>query len=186
MDVSLWSECVAHVAKVLGEFDPPNKDYYQQNAERYQQELQSLDDYVRQVITSIPEQQRALVTAHDAFEYFSRAYDIPVRSAQGISTESEPGVNDINSLVDFIVENKIKAIFVETSVSKSNLMAVIEGAASKGWKVEIGGQLFSDAMGAEGTYEGTYVGMLDHNATVIARALGGDAPEQGMNGKLAP
>jgi manganese/zinc/iron transport system substrate-binding protein len=184
MDVNMWSECVEHVAHVLGEYDPPNQQYYADNAARYRQELTKLDEYIHKIIASIPKEHRYLVTAHDAFEYFSRAYDIPVRSAQGVSTESEPGVNDINGLVDFLVENRIRAIFVETSVSEANLRAVVEGARDKGWKVEIGGLLFSDAMGAPGTYEGTYVGMLDHNATVIARASGGDAPERGMQGKL--
>jgi manganese/zinc/iron transport system substrate-binding protein len=168
----------------LGEFDPPNEQYYADNAARYREELTSLDKYITGIIASIPKDHRYLVTAHDAFEYFSRAYDIPVRSAQGVSTESEPGVNDINSLVDFLVKNRIRAIFVETSVSEANLRAVIEGAEKKGWKIDIGGLLFSDAMGAPGTYEGTYLGMLDHNATVIARALGGEAPERGMHGKL--
>jgi len=184
MDVGMWSQCVEHVAKVLGEYDPPNQQFYADNAARYQEELETLDEYIKKIIASIPKEHRYLVTAHDAFEYFSRAYQIPVRSAQGVSTESEPGVNDINSLVDFLVDHRIRALFVETSVSEANLRAVVEGAQDKGWNVEIGGLLFSDAMGAPDTYEGTYIGMLDHNATVIARALGGDAPERGMQGKL--
>ena len=102
----------------------------------------------------------------------------------GITTDSEAGVDDINHLVDFLVEHKVPAVFVETSVNSRNIEAVIEGAARRGWKVHVGGNLFSDAMGAPGTYEGTYVGMLDHNATVIARALGGTAPERGLDGKL--
>jgi manganese/zinc/iron transport system substrate-binding protein len=186
MDVSLWGQCVGHVARVLSEFDADNAEYYQANARRYHGELNELGEYVHAVIDSIPQPQRVLVTAHDAFEYFSKAYNIPVRSAQGISTASEPGVNDINELVAYLVDNKIRAIFVETSVSQANLLAVIEGAESKGWEIQIGGLLFSDAMGAPGTYEGTYIGMLDHNATVIARALGGEAPPKGMQGKLQP
>jgi manganese/zinc/iron transport system substrate-binding protein len=126
------------------------------------------------------------VTAHDAFEYFSKAYGIPVRSVLGITTDSEAGVDDINQLVDFLVEHNVPAVFVETSVNSRNIEAVIEGAARRGWTVRIGGNLFSDAMGAPGTYEGTYIGMLDHNATVISRALGGAAPERGLHGKLAP
>jgi manganese/zinc/iron transport system substrate-binding protein len=184
MNVALWSECVGHVAEVLSNYDPAHKDEYLANAARYQEELRELDEYVRRVIASIPEDQRVLVTAHDAFEYFAIAYNIPVKSPQGISTEGEPGVNDINELVGFLVAQKVRAIFVESSVSQTNLLAVVEGAASKGWKVEIGGSLFSDAMGAAGTYEGTYIGMLDHNATVIARALGGDAPPRGFKDKL--
>jgi len=126
------------------------------------------------------------VTAHDAFGYFGRAYDIQVMAAQGISTESEAGVADINVLVDFLVQNQIPALFVETTIADKNLRAVIEGARDQGHEVRIGGELFSDAMGAPGTYLGTYIGMIDHNATTIARALGGTAPERGFQGKLAP
>lgn len=183
-DVRAWSECVGFVAEKLAEFDPPHAADYGSNCERYRTELAGLDDYAKRVIASIPEKQRVLVTAHDAFEYFSRAYGIPVKSVVGITTESEAGVEDINSLVTFLVDQQIPAVFVETSVNSRNIEAVIEGATRKGWTVRIGGTLFSDAMGAPGAYEGTYVGMLDHNATVVARALGGEAPERGMQGKL--
>jgi manganese/zinc/iron transport system substrate-binding protein len=185
MDVTAWSECVDFVAKTLGEFDPPNAALYRKNADDYRAQLAKLDEYARSVIATIPTEQRVLITAHDAFGYFSRAYDIPVKAVQGISTESEAGVNDINTLVEFIVDNKIKAIFVESSVSDKNLRAVGEGAQEKGWSIKIGGELYSDAMGAPGTYEGTYVGMIDHNATTITRALGGDAPAGGFQGKLS-
>jgi manganese/zinc/iron transport system substrate-binding protein len=184
MDVPAWSECAAFVAKALGEFDPPHAEQYRQNAERYRAELAQLDDYALKVIATIPEEQRHLVTAHDAFEYFARAYGIQVKSVQGITTESEPGVDDINQLVSFLVENQVPALFVESSVNRRNIDAVIEGAARQGWQVRVGGTLFSDAMGSPGTYEGTYIGMIDHNATLIARALGGEAPEKGMQGKL--
>jgi len=186
MDVSAWSECTGFVAEALGKYDPANKDYYRENAEAYRAQLKELDDYVRKVIASIPEEQRVLVTAHDAFGYFSRAYKIPVASAQGVSTESEAGVSDINKLVDMVVDKKVQAIFVESSVNPKNIQAVIEGAAAKGHRVKVGGELFSDAMGAAGTYEGTYIGMLDHNATTMALALGGTAPETGLHGKLKP
>jgi len=185
MDVALWSECVMPIVKALSEADPGHASVYQQNSNDYRASLQTLDSYIRRSIASIPESQRSLVTAHDAFEYFSRAYRIPVRSVQGITTESEPGVDDVNSLVAFLVEKKIPALFVETSVSDRNLMAVIEGAKEKGWTVAIGGRLFSDAMGPSGTYEGTYMGMLDYNATTITRALGGEAPPRGLNDKLS-
>jgi manganese/zinc/iron transport system substrate-binding protein len=148
--------------------------------------LVKLDEYAKQSIATIPQDRRVLVTAHDAFGYFARAYDIDVRSVQGLSTESEASVQDINNLVKFIVEKKIPAIFVESSVSEKNVRAIIEGAAQQNWDVKIGGELFSDAMGQPGTYEGTYIGMIDHNVTVIARALGGEAPERGLNGKLSP
>jgi manganese/zinc/iron transport system substrate-binding protein len=145
-----------------------------------------MDEYVRKTIATIPRDRRWLITAHDAFGYFSRAYDIPVKSVQGISTESEAAVDDINQLVSFIVENEITAIFIESSVNPKNIQAIIEGCKQKRLEVRIGGELFTDAMGAPGTYTGTYLGMMDHNATTIARALGGEAPETGMQGKLQP
>ncbi len=186
MDVSAWSECVAFVAKALGEYDTANADFYLTNAATYREELTKLDEFARKSLATIPPDRRVLVTAHDAFGYFGRAYKIDVRSVQGLSTESEAAVRDINNLVDFVVKTKIPAIFVESSVSEKNVRAIIEGAAQQSWNVKIGGQLFSDAMGKPGTYEGTYIGMIDHNVTIITRALGGDAPELGLNGKLSP
>jgi manganese/zinc/iron transport system substrate-binding protein len=185
MDVAGWSAAVKVVARSLGEVDAANAAYYQQNSERYLAELAKLDAYAKQALATIPKDFRVLITAHDAFNYFGRAYGIEVRGIQGISTESEAGVADINKLVDFLVARKIPAIFVESSVSDKNIKALIEGCKSRGHAVRIGGQLFSDAMGKPGTYEGTYIGMIDHNVTMIARALGGQAPERGLNGKLA-
>ena len=185
MDVKGWSDAVKVVARSLGELDADNAAYYQQNAERYVAQLTKLNDYAKQSLSSIPKERRVLITAHDAFNYFGRAYGIEVRGIQGISTESEAGVADINKLVDFLVERKIPAIFVESSVSDKNIKALVEGSKSRGHAVRIGGQLFSDAMGKPGSYEGTYLGMIDHNVTTIARALGGQAPERGLHGKLA-
>ncbi len=184
MDIAAWSKCVEAVANALADYDPPNAAFYRANAKAYREKLDELNTYVRDAIASIPQTQRVLITAHDAFNYFGRAYDIEVMGIQGISTESEAGLQDINNLVDFIVERKIGAVFVESSVSDKNVRALIEGARSRGHHVIVGGTLFSDAMGAPGTYEGTYIGMLDHNATTIARALGGRAPRRGMNDKL--
>jgi manganese/zinc/iron transport system substrate-binding protein len=185
MDAAAWSKCVDAIANKLAEYDPTNAEFYRANAKAYREELDELDTYVRDVIASIPESQRVLITAHDAFNYFGRAYSIEVMGIQGISTESEAGLQDINDLVDFLVERKIGAVFVESSVSDKNVRALIEGARSRGHRVTIGGTLFSDAMGAPGSYEGTYIGMVDHNATAIARALGGKAPAKGMNDKLS-
>jgi manganese/zinc/iron transport system substrate-binding protein len=126
-----------------------------------------------------------LVTAHDAFSYFGRANGYEVLGIQGISTESEAGLKQIEELVNVIVTRKIGAIFIESSVSDRNVKALVEGAAAKNHKVVIGGELFSDAMGVPGTYEGTYIGMIDHNTTVITRALGGEAPAKGLNNRLA-
>ena len=124
------------------------------------------------------------MTAHDAFGYMSRAYGIEVRGIQGISTESNAGLRDIEELVDFLVQRRIPSVFVESSVPRKNIMALGEGARAKGHEVKVGGELFSDAMGKAGTYEGTYEGMIDHNVTIITRALGGVAPARGLNGKL--
>ncbi len=185
MDVKAWSRAVEAVAKALSDYDAANKGHYASNAEAYRAQLTALDDYVKGVIASIPAERRVLITAHDAFNYFGRAYGIEVLGIQGISTESEAGLSDINRLVDLIVSRRISAVFVESSVSDKNVTALVEGAKSRGHSVTIGGRLFSDAMGRPGTYEGTYIGMIDHNATTIARALGGQAPERGMNGKLS-
>ncbi|MHC4878071.1 MAG: metal ABC transporter solute-binding protein, Zn/Mn family [Planctomycetota bacterium] len=184
MDVTRWSQCVQYAADKLAEHNESSAAAYSANAGSYREKLKQLDDYVRQVIASIPESHRYLVTAHDAFEYFAEAYDIEVRSIQGISTDSQAGIADINELVAFIVEKQIPAIFVESSVPEKNIRAVIEGCADQGWELKVGGELFSDAMGPPGTYEGTYIGMMDHNATAIARALGGEAPDHGWQGKL--
>lgn len=184
MDVSAWSRVTATVARALSEFDPPSRAEYEVNAARLQEQLLALHEYIRQVIQSVPQERRVLVTAHDAFQYFGRAYGIDVMGIQGISTESEAGLTDINRLVDLLVQRGVRAIFVESSVAEKNVRALVEGAAARGHAVQIGGTLYSDAMGPAGQYEGTYIGMLDHNATIIARALGGEVPPNGMLGRL--
>lgn len=184
MDVVAWSRTVSAVAHALCEYDTGNAAHYQSNAQRYVRELEALDAYARKSLASIPEKQRVLITAHDAFNYFGRAYSIRVEGIQGISTESEAGLERINKLIDDIVRNNVRAVFVETSVSDKNVKALVEGAQARGHKLAIGGTLFSDAMGPAGTYEGTYIGMIDHNVTTITRALGGEAPEKGLSGKL--
>jgi len=185
MDPRGWMKAVESVAGALAAYDPDHAGDYHANATRYLARLDKLDAYARTAIASIPAGQRVLVTAHDAFGYLGRAYGIEVRGIQGISTESEAGVKDINDLVGFLVDNRIAAVFVETSVADKNVRALIEGAEARGHAVKIGGKLFSDAMGHPGTYEGTYIGMIDHNVTTIVRALGGEAPARGMQGRLA-
>jgi len=184
MDVQGWMQAVVVVADAMADFDPTNADEYRRHATAYQARLKRLNDYAKASIASIPDNQRVLVTAHDAFNYMGRAYHIEVMGIQGLSTESEAGLKDINRLVGILVDRQIPAVFVESSVSDKNVKALIEGAAAQGHRVVIGGELFSDAMGASGTYEGTYEGMIDHNITIITRALGGNAPEKGMQGKL--
>jgi manganese/zinc/iron transport system substrate-binding protein len=184
MDVSAWSECVQAVTESLVEFDPAHADDYRASAEAYRGQLAALHQYGLESIASIPEDRRVLITSHDAFNYFGRAYGLEVLGVQGLSTESEAGLRRINELVDLIVARNVHAVFVESSVPRKNIDALVEGARSRGHDVRVGGELFSDAMGEHGTYEGTYVGMLDHNITLVTRGLGGEAPATGMQGKL--
>lgn len=185
MDPAAWSRAVEVVRDKLIELDPAAEQDYRQSADRSLAEIALVDEYAARVLASVPQERRVLVTAHDAFNYFGRRYGYEVVGIQGISTESEAGVRDIEKLVDLLVERRVPAVFVESTVSDRNISALVAGAKARGHTVSIGGQLFSDAMGDEGTYEGTYIGMIDHNATSIARALGGDAPERGMQGRLA-
>ncbi|GGE37736.1 manganese transporter [Primorskyibacter flagellatus] len=185
MAPELWSDVVTAISAALQDARPDLAATFQARTVDYQTTIARLHDYARTAIASVPEEARVLVTAHDAFSYFGRAYGMEVLGIQGISTESEAGLNRIRDLVDTLVERKISAVFVETSVSDRNMRALIEGAASRGHEVRIGGELFSDAMGEPGTYEGTYPGMIDHNVTTIAGALGGTVPARGMDGKLA-
>ncbi|MDF1716803.1 MAG: zinc ABC transporter substrate-binding protein [Antarcticimicrobium sp.] len=184
MDPNLWRRVVGVVRDALIDARPGDEAVFRANAEAHLAELTELSDYTARVLSSVPDDRRVLVTAHDAFNYFGQAYGFEVVGIQGISTESEAGLRRISELVDMLVDRKIGAVFVESSVSDRNIRALIEGAAAQGHKVVIGGELFSDAMGEPGTYEGTYLGMIDHNATVIAGALGGDVPEKGMQGLL--
>lgn len=184
MNPNLWSRVVLNVRDALIAVAPQSEETFRTNADRHLAELQQLAQYTTQVLSSVPAESRVLLTAHDAFNYFGAAYGFEVLGIQGISTESEAGLQRISELVTTLVERDIRAVFVESSVSDRNIRALIEGAAARGQKVVIGGELFSDAMGKPGTYEGTYLGMIDHNATVISRALGGDAPERGMSDLL--
>lgn len=185
MDPMLWRYVALAIRDALGEVFPEDTAAFAANAEAYLSELDALASYATDVLASVPGDRRVLVTAHDAFNYFGRAFGFEVIGVQGISTESEAGLNRVTELVNLLVDRKIGAVFVESSVSDRSVRALIEGAASNGQAVRIGGQLFSDAMGQPGTYEGTYIGMIDHNVTVIASALGGTAPERGMSGRLS-
>ncbi|XWN31544.1 MAG: zinc ABC transporter substrate-binding protein [Devosia sp.] len=185
MNPNLWSRVVLAVRDALIETDPDNAEVYRANADAHLDELRDLARYTAQVLSSVPVEERVLLTSHDAFNYFGSAYGFEVVGIQGISTESEAGLRRIRDLVDMLVERDIGAVFVETSVSDRNIRALIEGAAAQGHEVVIGGELYSDAMGEPGTYEGTYLGMIDHNTTTISKALGGEAPDKGMSGKLA-
>ena len=184
MNPRLWKGVVEAARDELTKLDPEGKATFDANAEKHLAEIDALADYSDKAFATVPDASRVLVTAHDAFNYFGEAYGYEVMGIQGISTESEAGLKQIEDLVNVLVDKKIGAIFVESSVSDRNVRALIEGAAAKRHTVVIGGELFSDAMGDPGTYEGTYIGMIDHNATIITRALGGEAPEKGLNDKL--
>ncbi|WGW05785.1 zinc ABC transporter substrate-binding protein [Tropicibacter oceani] len=180
----LWRHAVVGTRDALSEQRPDDAARFAANADAYLAQLDALHVYATETLAKLPPEARVLVTAHDAFGYFGREYDFQVEGIQGISTESEAGLQRIGALVDLLVDRQISAAFVESSVSDRNIRALIEGAAARGHSVQIGGELFSDAMGQPGTYEGTYVGMFDHNVTTIAAALGADVPNGGMSGKL--
>jgi manganese/zinc/iron transport system substrate-binding protein len=173
-DVTLWMKAVEQVRDTLVEMDPDSKSAYEENTQIYLSELEELHQYVLDQANTIPAEQRILITAHDAFNYFGRAYGFEVRGLQGISTEAQAGTADVQALADFIVQNQIPAIFVESSVPQRNVEAVQAAVQSQGFEVKIGGSLFSDAMGSEGTPEGTYIGMVRHNIDTIITALTGE------------
>ncbi len=180
----LWKLMVNEVQAALTTARPEAAAVFAANAAAHQTELDALVVYGRDTLAKVPEDRRVLLSAHDAFGYFGREYGFEVMGIQGISTQSEAGLNRISELVNMLVARQITAVFVESSVSDRSIRALIEGAAAQGHEVHIGGELFSDAMGADGTYEGTYVGMLDHNITTISAALGAEVPAGGVNGKL--
>lgn len=170
-DVSLWRQVALYVNQSLCKHDSINAAFYHRNTRAYLTRLDELHGELKEQIASIPREQRILITAHDAFGYFGRAYKIEVKGLQGISTLSEFGLKDVTDLVNFITDKKIKAVFVESSVPEKYIRSVVEGCHEKGHNVAIGGILFSDAMGNEGTTEGTYIGMVRANAKTIVEAL---------------
>lgn len=170
-DVALWKAATAKTAEQLAELDKSRAAYYHANAQVYMARLDSLDTWIHEQINTLPPERRVLVTAHDAFSYFGRAYGMEIHSLQGISTLSEFGLRDVSRLVDFIVTRAIPAVFVESSVSDRALKAVLAGVQQRGQQITIGGSLFSDALGMPGTPEGTYIGMVKHNVNTIVTAL---------------
>lgn len=172
-DVGRWVYVADAIRDVLVETDPAHADDYKANHEAYTTQLRDLDAWVEASFATIPEGQRKLVTAHDAFQYLGDAYDIEVFAPQGISTAAEASVADIQAAVDYIVEHKIPAIFFESAIPIDTVEAMIAGAEAQGHNVVMGGELFADTMGEPGTPVGTYIGMVQHNATTIVTALGG-------------
>lgn len=169
--VPLWTEAVRYIGDKLQELDAANAEFYKKNVETYLGELGELHGVVQEELATIPKEQRLLITSHDAFGYFGQTYNLQVKGLQGISTVTEFGLKDVTQMVDLITEQKIRAIFVESSVASKPLEAVVAGCKERGHEVKIGGTLFSDAMGADGTPEGTYVGMVKHNVKTVVEGL---------------
>ena len=169
--VGLWAKAAAEAGKAIERADPAHKAYYEAHTAAYLSRLYALDSEVRATMERIPQKRRVLITAHDAFGYFGEAYAMEVRGLQGISTVSEYGLRDVSNMVNFIIERNIKAIFAESSVSPRALEAVIAGCAAKGHTITLGNTLYSDAMGAAGTPEGTYEGMIRANVKSMTEAL---------------
>jgi manganese/zinc/iron transport system substrate-binding protein len=170
-DVTMWMKAVETVRDTLISTDPGNAVEYRANTEAYLTELSALNEYVQSKANLLPEDMRVLITAHDAFSYFGRRYGFEVRGLQGISTVSEAGTQDVQNLAAFIVERRIPAIFVESSVPPKFIEAVQAAVEAKGFDVKVGGSLYSDAMGNPGTPDGTYIGMVRHNIDTIVGAL---------------
>ena len=171
-DVALWSDCVGDMAKALVQFDPNHADEYKKNAATYIAELAELDTFCRSEIATIPEDRRVLVTAHDAFGYFGKAYGLEVYGLKGISTEEEKDVKHQEEIQAMIIERKIPAVFVESAVSHRTVQALIEPCRAAGHDLQLGGELYADALGPAGTPDSSYTGMIRHNVRTIVEALG--------------
>lgn len=171
-DVMLWSQVVGFVRDSLVEQDPANADAYKANADVYLQQLKELHEYTLEQVAKIPEERRILITAHDAFGYYGRAYGLQVEAVQGISTESEASAADIQALTHVILDSKVPAIFVESTISPRTIEAVIAAVGAQGQEVKIGGQLYADALGASDSGADTYISMMRHNIDTIVAALG--------------
>lgn len=170
-DVSIWSNGVQHVSESLKKKYPSHKDQIEKNTSTYLNAIDSVNKECIKLVESLAIEKRILITSHDAFEYFGRSYDFKVRGLQGISTLSESGLKDVTDMVNFIIDNKIKAVFVENSVPQKALRSVIDGCKAKGHDVTVGGELFSDALGADRTPEGTYLGMIYFNVETVINGL---------------
>ncbi len=170
-NITFWRRIATALKDELVALDPESKAYYEANYAAYIEDLNNLKDVVEQIISSLPEEKRYLVTAHDAFNYFGQAYGFEVIGLQGLSTATEAGVQDVQRLADFIIEKQIKAIFVESSVPKRTIEALQAAVRAKDFEVVIGGTLYSDALGSAGTDEGEYIGMFLSNVNTIVKGL---------------
>ena len=170
-DINLWSDGIQYVAQQLAAKYPEHKTLIDANTTTYLHAIDSVHQACLQLVATLPVEKRILITSHDAFEYFGQSYNFKVRGLQGISTLSESGLKDVTDMVNFIIDNKIKAVFVENSVPQKALRSVIDGCQSKGHDVTVGGELFSDALGADRTPEGTYLGMIYYNVETVIKGL---------------
>ncbi|MBW2937155.1 zinc ABC transporter substrate-binding protein [Aureisphaera sp. CAU 1614] len=170
-NIQYFKEFANTVTQVLSEEDPKNSELFVANNNLFQKKLTDLETEVKAIIETLPQEKRILVTAHDAFNYFGKEYGFNVVGLQGLSTATEAGVQDVQKLSDFIIENKVKAIFIESSVPRRTIEALQQAVLSKNHEVIIGGSLFSDALGDANTVEGTYIGMFLYNVTTIVNAL---------------
>ncbi|KKO54823.1 metal ABC transporter solute-binding protein, Zn/Mn family [Paenibacillus sp. DMB20] len=173
-DIDLWKQGLSSAVDELKKYAPDHAEYFENNKVKYFKELDALSQESKAKLAKIEKDQRVIVTAHDAFGYFGRMHDMKVVGLQGLSTEDEIGISDIDDTIQTLLEYRIPAVFVESSINPNSIKAVIEGASSKGLEVKLGGELFSDAMGKEGTPEGTYIGMYRHNVDTIYKALTGE------------
>ena len=169
--VPLWADAADYIAHSFSEYDPENADYYQENNEKYHQELEELDAYIRNRVEEVPEDSRYLVTAHDAFGYFGDEYGFEVIGLQGLNTQTEAGTRDVSNLANFIVENEIKAIFIESSVPTRTIESLQEAVQQREWNVQVGGELYSDSLGDAEQNAETYIKMYQHNIDTIVDAL---------------
>lgn len=169
--VPLWQKVVKKISDALIEVDPQNKHNYQYNAQVYNDQLRDLHEYIMNTIKQLKPKKRILVTAHDAFGYFGNTYGFQVVGLQGMSTDAQVSVRDMQHLVDFIVKHKIGAMFLESSVAQRNVRAVQDAVAARGWSIRIGDELFSDALGDAQSGADTYIAMMKHNVHSIVQAL---------------
>jgi manganese/zinc/iron transport system substrate-binding protein len=170
-DPDLWALAARRIADTLTELDPRHAAGYDRRLKAFLADVEAAERACRTAFRAIPERSRVLVTSHDAFHYFGRAFGFEVQAIQGVSTATEASTADIRRIASLLVARKVKAVFVESSVPRQTIEAVIAAAAEQGHRVTVGGELFSDAAGREGTPEGTYPGMLRHNCDRIAAGL---------------
>jgi manganese/zinc/iron transport system substrate-binding protein len=170
-DPRIWADCVKYSADMLMKLDPKHKEDYARNRDAYLKQVTEADEYCRSQLAQIPKEERALISAHDAFGYFCIAYELKSMPLKGVSTEEEVSIGRMDEVIDFIVKNKIKAVFVESATAPQIVKALIEPCQKAGQEVTIGGELYADALGAPNTGADTYLGMIKANVDTLVAAL---------------